>query len=57
MPHARVIEYNGAPHGLLATHKAEVTRDLLAFLNAEEVGGREEMNAPYSDAPPLQPVM
>ncbi|HVF27196.1 MAG TPA: alpha/beta hydrolase [Pyrinomonadaceae bacterium] len=30
--HARLIEYDGAPHGLLATHKKQVTDDLLAFL-------------------------
>lgn len=30
---SRVIEYDGAPHGLLATHKAEVARDVLAFLD------------------------
>lgn len=29
---AKLIEYDGAPHGLLATHKARVTDDLLAFL-------------------------
>jgi non-heme chloroperoxidase len=57
VPHARVIEYSGAPHGLLATHKDEVTRDLIAFLNAEEVDDRQELNAPYSAAPPLQPVI
>ena len=31
---AKLIEYDGAPHGLLATHKEEVTRDLLDFLRA-----------------------
>ena len=34
IPHALLIEYDGAPHGVLATHKDEVTRDLLAFLAA-----------------------
>ena len=29
---ATLIEYDGAPHGLLATHKARATSDLLAFL-------------------------
>ena len=29
---SRLIEYDGAPHGLLATHKEHVTRELLAFL-------------------------
>ena len=32
IPHATLIEYDGAPHGLLATNKDDVTRDLLAFL-------------------------
>ncbi len=31
--HAQVVEYAGGPHGLLATHKVELTRDLVAFLN------------------------
>lgn len=30
---ATLIEYDGAPHGLLATHKDQITSDLLAFLN------------------------
>ena len=38
IPSAEVIEYDGAPHGLLATHKVEVTRDLIAFLN-KSTGG------------------
>lgn len=29
---SRLIEYDGAPHGLLATHKDRVTNDLLEFL-------------------------
>ncbi|MGN6551470.1 MAG: alpha/beta fold hydrolase [Pararhizobium sp.] len=29
---ARFLEYDGAPHGLFATHKDRLTRDLLAFL-------------------------
>jgi len=29
---SHLIEYDGAPHGLLASHKAQVTADLLAFL-------------------------
>ena len=27
-----LIEYEGAPHGLFATEKARLTKDLLAFL-------------------------
>lgn len=29
---AKLIEYDGAPHGLFATHKERLTSDLLAFL-------------------------
>jgi non-heme chloroperoxidase len=29
---AELIQYDGAPHGLLATHKEEIARDVLAFL-------------------------
>ena len=45
IPHARLIEYDGAPHGLLVTHKAEVLRDLLSFLNGDEVSGDQEISA------------
>lgn len=31
--HAKLIEYDGAPHGLFATHKDRFTKDLLAFLH------------------------
>lgn len=30
--HATLLEYDGAPHGLFATHKARLTTDLLDFL-------------------------
>ena len=30
---SRLIEYEGAPHGLFATHKDRLTKDLLAFLH------------------------
>lgn len=30
--HSKLIEYDGAPHGLFATHKERLTKDLLAFL-------------------------
>ncbi len=33
MPHARVVEYAGAAHGVLASHKDDVVRDLLAFID------------------------
>ncbi|MBA3898251.1 MAG: alpha/beta hydrolase [Sphingomonadaceae bacterium] len=50
IPHARLIEYDGAPHGLLATNKAEVTRDLVNFLNGAQVSATQESDA-------LQPAM
>ena len=31
---ARLIEYDGAPHGLFATHKKRLTQDLLEFLRS-----------------------
>jgi pimeloyl-ACP methyl ester carboxylesterase len=32
LAHGALIEYDGAPHGLFATDKARLTRDLLNFL-------------------------
>lgn len=32
IPTSRLLEYSGAPHGLLVTHKEKVTADLLHFL-------------------------
>lgn len=32
IPNAKVLEYDGAPHGLFATNKEQLTNDLLAFL-------------------------
>ena len=51
IPHAQLIEYDGGPHGLLATHKEEVTRDLIAFLRDEAANkpalfGNQEKTAP-----------
>jgi non-heme chloroperoxidase len=34
IPDATFIEYEGAPHGITATHKARLTADLLTFLRA-----------------------
>ncbi len=34
VPHATLIEYPGAPHGLTDTHKDQVNTDLLAFIRA-----------------------
>jgi non-heme chloroperoxidase len=67
IPHARLIEYDGGPHGLLATHKDDVVRDLLAFLDDGSAEGRQafftqgEENAPAETpaviSPTLQPRM
>ncbi|MEO7913495.1 MAG: alpha/beta hydrolase [Roseiflexaceae bacterium] len=38
IPHAKLIEYDGAPHGLFATHKQQLTKDLLAFLKQARSG-------------------
>ena len=34
IPHAKLIEYEDAPHGILVTDKARLTRDLLDFLRS-----------------------
>ena len=34
IPQAKLVEYDGAPHGLFATHKEQLIKDLLAFLRA-----------------------
>jgi non-heme chloroperoxidase len=34
IPQAKFIEYDGAPHGIFATHKEQFTQDLLAFLRS-----------------------
>ena len=34
VPHARFVEYAGAPHGLTDTHKDRLNAELLAFLRA-----------------------
>jgi pimeloyl-ACP methyl ester carboxylesterase len=32
IPNSKLIEYDGGPHGLLASHKDQVTKDVLEFL-------------------------
>ncbi len=32
IPHAQLVEFNGAPHGLFATHEQQLVSDLLTFL-------------------------
>jgi len=36
IPHAQLIEYEGAPHGLFATHKEQLAKDLITFLKGYE---------------------
>jgi pimeloyl-ACP methyl ester carboxylesterase len=33
LPHGRILEYEGAPHGLPVTHGERLVKDLVAFLN------------------------
>ena len=40
IPHAKLIEYDGAPHGVFATHKERLTGDLLAFLQSADHAAR-----------------
>ena len=30
---SRLVEYDGAPHGLFATHKDKLTKDMLEFIS------------------------
>ena len=34
VPHAKLVVYPGAPHGLTDTHKEQLNADLLAFLQS-----------------------
>lgn len=36
IPDATLIEYQGGPHGLLASHKDQISKDLIAFLKKEQ---------------------
>ena len=38
LPNAKLIEYDGAPHGLFASHKERLTADLLDFLRQGSSG-------------------
>ena len=38
LPNATLLEYDGAPHGLFASHKERFTNDLLGFLQADASG-------------------
>jgi pimeloyl-ACP methyl ester carboxylesterase len=44
--HSRLIEYDGAPHGLLASHKQRLFDDVLAFIQGREI-----------EVPPLSPLL
>jgi len=38
IPSATLLEYGGAPHGVFATHKEQLTHDLLNFLQEARLG-------------------
>lgn len=67
IPQAELIEYDGGPHGLLATHKEEVARDLISFLRGESATERQAFfgrdqetiiaESPPGIAPTLQPLI
>ena len=38
IPHAKLLEYEGAPHGLFATHRQRLIEDVLEFLRAIPAG-------------------
>ncbi|WP_293881191.1 alpha/beta hydrolase [Sphingomonas sp.] len=59
--HARLVEYDGAPHATLATHKDEVIRDLVDFLRGEgEVSEEQDIRRAAALDPMLgglQPII
>jgi non-heme chloroperoxidase len=61
IPHARLIEYDGAPHATLSSHKDEVIRDLVEFLRAgAQLSGEQDIHRAATFAPPnprLQPLV
>lgn len=40
LPHASSLEYDGGPHGLLASHKQQLAKDVLQFLHTGAAGAR-----------------
>jgi len=53
IPHAQLIEYDGAPHGLTITHRDRLIADLLAFLGGAQVAPHEEIPVAATIHPPL----
>ena len=45
IPNAQLIEYDGSAHGLLATDKERLIKDVSEFLNANVNGGNEHRSA------------
>jgi pimeloyl-ACP methyl ester carboxylesterase len=52
IPGATLLEYDGAPHGLLATHKTKVTEDVLRFLQDAAGGETARTEAAAGSAEP-----
>ena len=40
IPQSRLIDYEGAPHGTLVTNKADILRDVSAFLAGDTAAKR-----------------
>ncbi len=49
--HAQLIEYDGAPHGTLATSKAEILSDVAAFLNGTPMDVRHDQMIAGTEEP------
>ena len=56
VPHARLVEYSGEPHGLLATKKKDVIADMAAFLNGSDALG-EEREVDYREPMLTAPIV
>jgi len=56
IPHARLVEYEGEPHGLLVTVKEWVARDLIDFLEGVELSQPQENDRIDPGITALQPA-
>lgn len=58
VPHARLIEYAGEPHGVFATQTDRLTQDLLDFLSGREPSGQpqEVIDALTAGSVSVQPL-
>lgn len=56
IPGATLIEYDGEPHGILATKKDQVLTDVVAFLRGELSGRRDEAPQTIRAEPSMAPT-